>query len=157
MADMYGAMRSNEFRVKNVEAFRAWFENYIFGDETAFWVDKLNDDGSGTVSFGAEEQYPSAYPRFKKYDVEDGLVPDEDDDYDIEGVPDLDAWAEELKAHLADGEVFQVVAGGNEKMRYVAYSELLVAKDIEKPVWISVYTDDDQETLRKRVLTHGNI
>lgn len=151
MADMYGAVRSNEFRVKNVEAFRTWFDKYNFGNEIVFWVDKLNDDGSGTVSFGGEEAYPSAHPSYKAYDVDDGVTPNEDDYYDIVAVPDLDVWADELKAHLADGEVFQVVAGGNEKMRYVAYSELLVAKDLPKPVWICVYTDDDQETLRKRM------
>ncbi len=155
MSDMYGAVRSNEFQVKNVEAFKTWFGNYIFGDATEFWVDKLNDDGSGTVSFGGEEQYPSAYPKFKKYDVDDGLEPNENDYYDIEDVHDLDGWADELKVHLADGEVFQVVAGGNEKMRYVAYSELLIAKDIEKPVWINVYTDDSRDAMLKRMKMHG--
>ncbi len=36
MADMYGALRSNEFKVKNVKAFQTWFEQYIFGDNTEF-------------------------------------------------------------------------------------------------------------------------
>ena len=34
MSDMYGAVRSNEFTVKNVEAFRTWFDGYIFGEQT---------------------------------------------------------------------------------------------------------------------------
>lgn len=149
MADMYGAVRSNEFKVKNVKAFWEWMSNYIFGNEIEFWDDKIEEDGSGVVSFGGEEQYPTAYPRFKMY--EDPEAAGEDDWYDVEEVHDLDAWAEELKAHLADGEIFQVVAGGNEKMRYVAYSELLVAQDIDRPVWISVFTDDDRITMRKRM------
>lgn len=149
MSDMYGAVRSNSFKVKNVEAFRAWFDNFVFGNEIEFWVNETNEDGSGTVSFGGYEQYPTAYPRYRVY--EDPEATGEDDWFDIEEVPELDAWASELRMHLVDGEVFQVVACGNEKMRYVSYSELLVAQDIEKPVWTCVYTDDDQASLRKRM------
>lgn len=149
MSDMYGALRSNEFKVKNVEAFIKWFDDVIFGDEIEFWVDNKNDDGSGTVSFGGHEQYPTAYPRSKVY--EDSEAMDEDDDYYIVEIPDLDTWATELREHLVTGEVFQVIAGGNEKLRYVGYSELIIAQDIDKPHFQVHYSDDSNDTLRERM------
>ena len=154
MADMYGAVRSNEFRVKDVEAFKTWFEGYIFGDEIEVWVDTLNEDGSGTVSFGEAGQYPSAYPRIRVWNTDDGLPENEEDD-DWEAVEaDLDQFAMELRQHLVASEIFQVVAGGAEKLRYVGFTELLIAEDVDTVRWNIIYSDDSKEVLRDRLM-HG--
>ena len=110
MADMYGAIRSNVFKVKDVEAFTQWFEaNVRFGYEIEVW-----GDAEG-VAFGAHEQYPNAYPM---------TVPSEDDDEN--GEWDLEAFAVEVRKHLLPGEEFRVLAAGNEKLRYVAATHLII-------------------------------
>jgi hypothetical protein len=119
MADMYGAVRSNVFKVKNVEAFKTWFnENAYFGSEIEFW-----GDVDGGITFGGYEQYPSAYPR-KPYD----------DDFEQEEW-DLEAFATEVRKHLLPKEEFRVLAAGNEKLRYVAATHLAIDDTT------AVYTD----------------
>lgn len=143
MSDMYGTVRSNEFRVRNVEAFKAWFFKYSFGDEIRVWVDQQNEDGSGTVSFGGEEQYPNAFPMVKIYD-DDGYIEEVEE-------ADLHKFVAELRAHLMPGEIFQVVASGAEKLRYVGFSELLAAEDSKNVRFHSVYSDDGADVLRERL------
>lgn len=148
MADMYGALRSNEFRVKNVTDFKAWFFTYSFGEEIKVWVDTKDsmdgpDDYSGKVSFGGEEQYPNAYPMVKIFD-KDGYVEETEE-------ADLDVFAAELRQHLMPGEVFQVIAGGNEKLRYVGFAELIIAEDVVAPSFRTYYSDDNKDRLRDRL------
>lgn len=110
MADMYGAVRSNWFAVKDAEAFEAWFKaECCFGFDVELWSD------DGQYAFGGCEQYPSAWPCY----IEDG----EAHDYDLEH------FAELMRAHLADGAELRVLAAGNEKLRYVAASHLVVTHD----------------------------
>lgn len=110
MADMYGAIRSNWFAVNDVDAFRAWFKAEChFGYAVELW------DDDGQFAFGGYEQYPSAWPRF----VDD----DEVHDYD------LDNFAELIRVHLAPGAELRVLAAGNEKLRYVAASHLIVTHE----------------------------
>ncbi|HTU23414.1 MAG TPA: hypothetical protein VMG10_35590, partial [Gemmataceae bacterium] len=59
MADMYGAVRSNVFTVKDVAKFKEWFAGYRFGAEIELFL----NEAERHVSFGGYEQYPSAYPR----------------------------------------------------------------------------------------------
>ena len=152
MADMYGALRSNEFWVKDVDAFRAWFDKFAFGDEIEFWIDEKGSGKVTKVSFGGEEQYPTAYPRFRDYlDSNEDGSPDEDSFFDLVEVPDLHAWATELREHLLPGEVFQVVAGGNEKLRYVGFTELIIAEDVDVPSFQAFYSDDNADSLRARM------
>lgn len=148
MADMYGALRSNGFKVKNVAAFKAWFFTYSFGDEIKVWADTKDsmggpDDYSGIMSFGGEEQYPNAFPMRKIYDA-DGYIEETEE-------ADLQVFADELREHLMPGEVFQVVAGGNEKLRYVGFAELIIAEDVKAPSFQAYYSDDGHDTLRARM------
>ena len=113
MADMYGAIRSNEFKVRDVASFLAWFTQFHFGYAIEVWADRETRE----VSFGGYEQYPTAYPR-----VLDG------DGY-YEEVEDLTAYARAFAAHLEPGEVVNIVAGGHEKLRYVSFDQLLIAAD----------------------------
>lgn len=122
MADMHGAVRSSYFKVKDVDAFKRWFAEHVqFGDNIDVWD---NDDG---VAFGSYEMYPSAWPNHPA-----------DEDEDIEAQPwDLDAFAAELRQHLLPGETFNVVAAGNEKLRYVGAQQLIITHDDVK--WSSFY------------------
>jgi hypothetical protein len=113
MADMYGAIRSNEFRVRDLAAFLEWFTRYRFGDATEIWTHKE----TRAVAFGGYEQYPDAWPQ----------VPDTDG-YGIP-VDDPEIFARELAGHLEPGEVVNIVAGGHEKLRCVRFSQLIIAAD----------------------------
>ena len=111
MADMYGAIRSNWFKVKDAEAFKAWFEeNCHFGYEIELWCE------DGRAAFGGYEQYPSAWPRYQD---------DDEDVYDY----DLEYFAELVRVHLEDGEELRVLAAGNEKLRYVNATHLVVTHE----------------------------
>lgn len=161
MADMYGTILSNEFKVKNVAAFKEWFKKYYFGDEIEIF-EHVESNGSGTISYGSDEQYPCAYPRLSAgrelsaeelkalgLDDED-LYPEDMVSEDIEDA-NLDTFAEELRLHLMPKEIFYVISGGNEKLRYVLFQELIIAEDIpDVVIWENTCTDDDQDKLRKR-------
>jgi len=113
MADMYGAVRSNEFRVKDAQAFQDWFnENVLFGCEIQVWVH------GDTVSFGGYEQYPNAYPNAPAVDEDSYAEP-----------WDLEEFAAAVREHLLPGESLRVLAAGHEKLRYVAATHLVVTHD----------------------------
>lgn len=126
MADMYGAVRSNDFKVNDAEAFVKWFnESVHFGHEIRLWPVDTN-----TFVFGGYEQYPSAWP-CQILDDEDPEVDDPNEAWD------LDEFAAELRKHLAPGEEFRVLAAGNEKLRYVAVTHLVISH--EKCDYTSLY------------------
>lgn len=135
MADMYGAVCSNTFTVKDIDKFKAWFEGYHFGDEIELFI----REEERHVSFGGYEQYPSAHPRRM----------------DSEGFPedaDLKDFAEELCDHLEPGEVFSVTAGGNEKLRYVSFDQLIIAQEHPTEPHFEHYSSDDgNDVLLKRM------
>ncbi len=136
MADMYGAMCSNTFTVRDVTQFKAWFANYYFGDDIELFINEKERH----VCFGGYEQYPSAYPRQRD---EDGEMND----------ADLSVFAAGLCVHLVDGQIFNVVAGGNEKLRYVDFSQLIIAQQHpDKPYYRNHSSDDGNEDLLKLVL-----
>lgn len=75
-----------------------------------------------------------------------------DDDGELTDA-DLSAFSAGLCAHLADGEIFNVVAGGNEKLRYVAFSQLIIAQEHpDKPYFRNHSSDDGNEALLELVL-----
>ena len=118
MSDMYGAVRSNWFKVKDPAEFRDWFEaNVWFGYEVELWIGR-DPANPHLVAFGGYEQYPSAYPR-RLFDVDD----DDADEPDTWG---LDEFAAEIRKRLQDGEEFRVLAAGNEKLRYVSATHLII-------------------------------
>lgn len=155
MADMYGTIRSNTFKVKDVRAFKTWFNQYVFGEDIDVWSHVTGmggpNDYSGTIDFGGDVQYPNAYPRQRVWNTDDGLPENEEDDDWEEEEADLDKFAAELRQHLQQGEVFYVIAGGAEKLRYVGFSELIIAEDVETPSFQTYYSDDSHETIRLRM------
>lgn len=122
MADMYGAVRSNKFKVKDVEVFKEWFKkNVLFGCDIQVWVYSEN-----TVCFGGCEQYPNAYPN----------VPAVDEDSFVEPW-DLEEFAEAVREHLLPGEELRVLAAGHKKLRYVGATYLVVTH--EKVTFTDLY------------------
>jgi hypothetical protein len=129
MADMYGAYRSNWFRVKDGPAFKVWFEENVYYPEMDTWVEK-GGDGSWRVAFGGECQYPSAWPSCRGDEINDPEPWD----------PDAFGWA--IREHLAEGETFCVTAAGNEKLRYVQATQFRVTPD-GKHHFLELYSGND--------------
>jgi len=135
MSDMYGSLLSNTFTVKDVAQFKTWFKSYYFGDDIEFFINEETRE----VCFGGHEQYPCAFPRIRN---------EEEDIEDAE----LDVFAKELCEHLVEGEVFSVIAGGNEKLRYVLFDRLIIAQDHPDKPYVKHYSsEDDHELLLKQV------
>ena len=117
--DMVGSINSAPFAVNDAEQFQKWFGQYTFGGSGTYAVRHEDDDKHGHARFQVigSEQYPSVWP--KQWDERD------EDEHPVE----MDQWAGELREHLAAGEIFYLVAGGNEGERYVAYDELAISHD----------------------------
>lgn len=102
MANFYGTARTNYFKVKDSAKFLAWLE-------TLSSVESLQHiTVKGETLFGfASVCYDSGCFPTVRYDEETG------DGIEI-------WWAEELSAHLADGEVAVMIEAGAEKLRYIS-------------------------------------
>ena len=136
MSDMYGTVCSNDFKVKDVKAFTEWFNQFYFGDD----IDISINEAEHEISLSGAESYPSAYPRIIAADNE------------IEDV-ELSDFAVALCQHLEEDEVFNVVAGGNEKLHYVAFSQLIIAQaHPDKPYFSNHGSDSDKSVLLGLVL-----
>lgn len=108
MSDMYGAIRSNWFRVKDFDSFKSWFDtNVMLGQD----IRVLQKDG--LTSIAGYEMYPSAYPQQR---AEEQLSPWE-----------LDEFAKEIRKHLEPGEEFRVLSAGHENLRYVIAEHLVIS------------------------------
>lgn len=128
MADMHGAVRSNYFKVKDPEAFKAWFDQSVrFGDNIQLFIepelifDNSNfsaepTEGDIRCTLAGYEMYPSAFPG----------KPQDEDDSDPSTTWDLDDFAAIMRTHLLPDETFRVLAAGNEKLRYVAATHLII-------------------------------
>lgn len=93
-ANWYGHSRSNYFKVKDVEAFKAWAMDLDL---------QVDTNGEGLfVAFGDSE----------------GWWPSGRWDEDAQEHIDVD-FAAELQRHLADGEVVILMTTGAEKLRYL--------------------------------------
>ena len=70
MADMYGAIKSNEFKVKDADYFEQWFlANVSFGNDITIYRE-VDKEGITSFMFGnPDAYYPNAYPK-KAYDEE---------------------------------------------------------------------------------------
>lgn len=102
MADWYGAARSNYFKVKDLDAFKAALAAKGMTDTLKIATD---DNQPGKIALLSEDDkggWPSSY-----YDE------DEDD------FPEFDV-AELVAPHLVDGEVAVFMESGAEKLRYVS-------------------------------------
>ena len=94
MANFNGTARSNYFKVKDVEAFKAWVETI---PDLVCW------EREGLYAIRSEDFDTGCWPS-TRYD-------DEDEDLNLTG---------ELAEHLAEGEVAVLMEAGAEKLRYIS-------------------------------------
>ena len=112
MANYYGSARSNEFRVKDIDAFKKAAAEINVG----VWVD---DPAAGLVSAYSEDPDGAGWPSW----VYRELPEDAPDDVDEYVEVDLAAF---VAPHLADGSVAIFFEAGAEKLRYVVGTALAV-------------------------------
>lgn len=149
MADMYGAVCSNDFQVRDVEAFKALFDEYSFGGDVEVWA----EEGSDVVSFGGYEQYPDAFPVKREHEDEcsSAVLPDRPCDCAYEEEDATQEFAAKVRELMKPGEILHVVAAGNEKLRYVGCTELIVGADFPEFVVGFYYSDQPKSELEKRL------
>lgn len=102
MANFYGMFRTNYFKVKDLEAFKARLEEIREEHpDIEVWEEKTRD-GQTLVGFGGYCSFP------------DALYNEEDGEY-----VDLDLMGE-IAEHLEDNWVAVMTHCGNEKLRYLS-------------------------------------
>lgn len=117
MANYQCTTRTNYFHVKNEDAF-VEFMSRAYGSEDSIdlWTDKDND-GKKVFGFGCYG----------------GIAGLKGDDYDAEGYDEddynFDAFVDGLQAHVAENDAIIIKEAGNEKMRYVVGSVLVVTSE----------------------------
>lgn len=112
MANYYASARSNEFRVKDIEAFKQAVSDYSIG----VWVD---DPATGLVSIYSKDLDGAGWPSWIYVELPD----DAPDDAEDMGYVDL---ATIIAPHLAGGSVAIFFETGAEKLRYLIGTALAV-------------------------------
>lgn len=103
MANYYCKSRTNYFKVKKVNDFKAELGKYSAGESGIFiWEEK------GLIGLGSYGSMTTLYD------------PDTDDWIEIFGI---------LQDHIEDGEAVILVESGNEKLRYVTGLAWVITKD----------------------------
>lgn len=116
MANYNCSIRTNYFHVKDAEKFRE-FMNHVLGseDNIDLW-EKTDNSGCPVFGFGC-------YGSILGY-VEGTDEDDEDFDADIA----YDAFIDGLSNHVADDDAIIIFEAGNEKLRYVVGSALVITR-----------------------------
>ena len=111
MANYCCTIRTNYFHVKDDENFRALM-NRVYGceDSVELWEEK---DENGRTVFG-----------FGVYGGISGFRDPDDDDVDDD--LSYDIFIDKLQASVADDDAIIILESGNEKMRYVIGSAIII-------------------------------
>lgn len=112
MANYYGTVRTNYFKVTDEEKYQEIFSNLTAEESIEDFTEKT-DDGELLHGFGS-------------YSTIDYCNEDDEDD---DGCGGIDRFIELLQPILADGEVFIYQEVGNEKLRYLIGLSVIVTKD----------------------------
>ncbi len=107
MANYYGAIRSNYFRVKNEEEFKKLIDNVTAEDEV-YVFNETSNTGEKLFGFGCNG---SIY----------GLC-SEDEDCEL----DYDDFVRELQDVVAEDDAIIIMEAGHEKLRYIVGTALVV-------------------------------
>jgi hypothetical protein len=123
--------RSNYFRVKDEDAFRA-FMNTVSGDDLR--VLEEHRDGQTLYGFGA-------------FGCIDGVASDNEDSDEV----DYDAFLSGLQSHVAEDDAIIIMQAGNEGLRYVVgVATVITTKDVQ---YINI---DDWAVRKAREMLHSD-
>lgn len=127
MSMTQSVIRSNSFKVKDIDAFKEWFNNNVYyGHNIKIWLD------DGSLVFGGYTEYIGTTPCMIDNDkgwLDEGLSPEETAKEIRKQVADewnLDEYATEIRKHLADGEEFRVITVSHDKLKFVLAERLII-------------------------------
>lgn len=113
MANYCCIIRTNYFRVKDPEEFRAFMKRvYGIEDAVQLWEER-NTDGDVLFAFGSCGGISGLH----------GAAADEEDDADESA---YDEFISGLQTHVANDDAVLILEAGHEKMRYVVGSATIV-------------------------------
>lgn len=116
MANYECVTRSNYFRVKDPEAFRRFMSRVYGSNKVNLWEQKDKEDRLvfGFGLFGGIGGYASEETA---------------DDDDLEEYTDYDLFLDGLQQHVAADDAVIIVEGGNETLRYIIGSAVVVTRN----------------------------
>lgn len=116
MANYECVTRSNYFRVKDPEAFRKFMSRVYGSNKVNLWEQKDKEDRLvfGFGLFGGIGGYASEETA---------------DDDDLEEYTDYDLFLDGLQQHVAADDAVIIVEGGNENLRYIIGSAVVVTRN----------------------------
>ncbi len=116
MANYECVTRSNNFRVKDPEAFRKFMSRVYGSNKVNLWEQKDKEDRLvfGFGLFGGIGGYASEETA---------------DDDDLEEYTDYDVFLDGLQKHIAADDAIIIVEGGNESLRYIIGSAVVVTRN----------------------------
>ena len=114
MANYCCTVRTNYFRVKDVDEFKAFMENVKGCEDTVdVWVE-TNKNNETFCGFGC-------YGGIAGIEIEDDEGGYLEDDYD--------AFIDGLQRHVADDDAIIILESGNEKLNYVVGCAIVITSD----------------------------
>ncbi len=124
MANYCCAVRTNYFHVKDPEAFRKFMDTVVAcEDSVSVWEEK-DKDGRTVFGFGCYSSILGVLP--------EGVEEDEDFDYDY------DEFVNGLADHVAENDAIIILESGNEKLRYLVGSAMVITSTDSEYLDISV-------------------
>lgn len=126
MANYYGTTRTNYFHVKDADAFRSFMSKVVVDEDSIHLWEDTDRDGNLVFGFGC---YGSIL----------GLPPEDvDDENDFDFDFDYDEFIDKLSEHLVKGDAAIIVEIGNEKLRYLTGSAMIVTENDSEYLDINV-------------------
>ena len=132
MADAYGSVKSNPFKVKDFQDFKSSFysKNFIFGNaDIIIYTDSKEEDGTLVVMGDPDAQYPDVFPT------------------DFEINDRLEEFISLIRNYMVKDEIFCLMAQSNEKLMSQVCSLLIITQ--EKYKLDNISPDMDREYLFK--------
>lgn len=121
MANYNCVVRTNYFHVKDVEAFTRMMDQVVGSvDEVKLW-EETDQDGNPVFAFGCYSEI-EGLPNDTCEDDEYGCIDDDSYEHFIDG----------LKKCIADNDAVIVMEAGNEKLRYVVGSAIIITSSDTK-------------------------
>lgn len=115
MANYESCIRTNYFHVNDPEEFKKYMRR-VYGteDSVELWEEK-DSDGNPVFGFGTMGGIGGVYPEVESTeDIEDS---------------DYDTVINDLHTFVADGDAIIILECGNEKLRYIVGSAIVITKD----------------------------
>ena len=145
MSNQHCTIRTNYFRVKDKDAFLDLM-NHTQGSENTIDVFEKNECGETYFCFGCYSGISGVDDDY--YLRANGIDPEDDKDYDEDDFNNsrYDIFIDRLRELVAEDDAIIIQESGNEKLKYLVGSALIITKDDDK--YLSMQTFAEKEAAR---------